>query len=196
MKLEPGRRKFTQADYEPLRMHYDEKTLQIHIMAEYARQGLNSIGNAPWHAPAMWGARAKALGAPPMAWFRTATWPVFAPPLTQSDGARSSTCKVDPWCSHDAPIKPAHVSQGSSLGQRDDTVRSLLSKGQPNLFLQPIPQQPNAFRSRHLRGRDQPVGRRHTNRFRSASKAPAECRPRSAGFFRARSPGRRWRPEA
>ena len=46
VKLEPGRRKFTQADYEPLRMHYDEKTLQIHIMAEYAKQGLASIGNA------------------------------------------------------------------------------------------------------------------------------------------------------
>jgi YihY family inner membrane protein len=27
-------------------------------------------------------ARAMALGAPPMAWFCTATWPVFAPPLT------------------------------------------------------------------------------------------------------------------
>ena len=46
VKLEPGRRKFTQADYEPLRMHYDEKTLQIHIMAEYAQQGLDSIGKA------------------------------------------------------------------------------------------------------------------------------------------------------
>ena len=38
-----GSRRFNQSDFEPLRMHYDEQTLQIHIMAEYARQGLASI---------------------------------------------------------------------------------------------------------------------------------------------------------
>ena len=46
VKLEPGTRQFTQSDFEPLRMHYDEQTLQIHIMAEYARQGLASIDAA------------------------------------------------------------------------------------------------------------------------------------------------------
>ena len=46
VQLEPGTRQFTQSDFEPLRMHYDEQTLQIHIMAEYARQGLASIDAA------------------------------------------------------------------------------------------------------------------------------------------------------
>jgi ATP-dependent DNA helicase RecQ len=46
VRLEPGTRQFTQSDFEPLRMHYDEQTLQIHIMAEYARQGLASIDAA------------------------------------------------------------------------------------------------------------------------------------------------------
>jgi ATP-dependent DNA helicase RecQ len=46
VRLEPGTRQFTQSDFEPLRMHYDEQTLQIHIMAEYARQGLTSIASA------------------------------------------------------------------------------------------------------------------------------------------------------
>lgn len=46
VKLEPGTRQFTQSDFEPLRMHYDEQTLQIHIMAEYAKQGLASIDRA------------------------------------------------------------------------------------------------------------------------------------------------------
>jgi ATP-dependent DNA helicase RecQ len=46
VQLEPGTRQFTQSDFEPLGMHYDEQTLQIHIMAEYARQGLTSIDAA------------------------------------------------------------------------------------------------------------------------------------------------------
>ena len=46
VKLEPGTRRFNRPDFEPLKMHYDEQTLQIHIMAEYARQGLGSIDNA------------------------------------------------------------------------------------------------------------------------------------------------------
>ena len=33
---------FTEADYQPLQQYYDTQTVQIHIMAEYARQGLES----------------------------------------------------------------------------------------------------------------------------------------------------------
>jgi ATP-dependent DNA helicase RecQ len=46
VKLEPGSRAFSRPDFEPLQMHYDEQTLQIHIIAEYARQGLASIATA------------------------------------------------------------------------------------------------------------------------------------------------------
>ena len=38
--LEPDNRKFTKVDFEPLQLHYDEQTLQSHIMATYAEQGL------------------------------------------------------------------------------------------------------------------------------------------------------------
>ena len=41
--LEPGNKRFTEADFEPLQLHYDEQTLQIHIMAAYAEYGLNSM---------------------------------------------------------------------------------------------------------------------------------------------------------
>ena len=34
------RRGFAAADFEPLKIHYDEQTLQIHVMAEYAQHGL------------------------------------------------------------------------------------------------------------------------------------------------------------
>ncbi len=33
---------FLKADFEPLLQHYDEQTLQIHVMAEYAQRGLES----------------------------------------------------------------------------------------------------------------------------------------------------------
>jgi ATP-dependent DNA helicase RecQ len=46
VKLEPGTRSFAPPDFEPLKMHYDEQTLQIHIMAEYARLGLDSVDRA------------------------------------------------------------------------------------------------------------------------------------------------------
>ena len=64
VKLEPGRRKFTQADYEPLRMHYDEKTLQIHIMAEYARQGLELDRQGPAAGAGLFHAGARELHRP------------------------------------------------------------------------------------------------------------------------------------
>ena len=44
--LHPDRRRFVNADYEPLRIHYDEQTLQIHIMDEYAQRGLGSMADA------------------------------------------------------------------------------------------------------------------------------------------------------
>ncbi len=40
------RRGFTKADFELLSQHYDDKTRQIHVMAEYARTGLKDIGDA------------------------------------------------------------------------------------------------------------------------------------------------------
>jgi len=44
--LDPGTRQFTKADFEPLRLHYDEQTLQTHIMAAYAEIGLESMPRA------------------------------------------------------------------------------------------------------------------------------------------------------
>ena len=42
IRMEQTRSGFTEADYQPLQQYYDTQTLQIHIMAEYARQGLDS----------------------------------------------------------------------------------------------------------------------------------------------------------
>ena len=46
IRLKPDRRGFVQADFEPLQLHYDEQVLQIHVMAEYAQQGLRSMADA------------------------------------------------------------------------------------------------------------------------------------------------------
>ena len=46
IKLGQERRGFANADFESLRIHYDEQTLQIHVMAEYAQQGLGSMTDA------------------------------------------------------------------------------------------------------------------------------------------------------
>ena len=46
IKLKPERRGFTQTDFEPLRLHYDAQARQIHVMAEYAQQGLGSMAAA------------------------------------------------------------------------------------------------------------------------------------------------------
>ena len=40
------RRRFVDADFEPLRLHYQEQVLQIHIMAEFASRGLEAITDA------------------------------------------------------------------------------------------------------------------------------------------------------
>ena len=44
--LKPETRGFAQADFVSLKLHYDEQVLQIHVMAEYAQQGLGSMADA------------------------------------------------------------------------------------------------------------------------------------------------------
>ena len=44
--LKPESRGFTQADFAALQLHYDNQVLQIHVMAEYAQQGLASMADA------------------------------------------------------------------------------------------------------------------------------------------------------
>ena len=46
VRLEPGSRKFVETDFQPLHIHYDEQTLQTHIMAVYAERGLDSMRDA------------------------------------------------------------------------------------------------------------------------------------------------------
>ena len=44
--LKPETRGFAQANFASLKLHYDEQVLQIHVMAEYAQQGLGSMADA------------------------------------------------------------------------------------------------------------------------------------------------------
>ncbi len=44
--LDQDRRAFVKADFEPLKDHYEEQVLQIHVMAEYVNQGLKRIADA------------------------------------------------------------------------------------------------------------------------------------------------------
>ena len=46
IRLKQERRGFAEPDFRPLKFHYDEQVLQIHVMAEYAQQGLESISAA------------------------------------------------------------------------------------------------------------------------------------------------------
>ncbi len=46
IRLKPERRGFARADFEPLSIHYDEQILQVHVMAEYAQQGLGAMADA------------------------------------------------------------------------------------------------------------------------------------------------------
>lgn len=46
INLEPGSRLFTESDFEPLKLHYQEQVLQTHIMATYAERGLESLSDA------------------------------------------------------------------------------------------------------------------------------------------------------
>ena len=38
--------KYKASDYQPLEHHYRERVLQVHVMSEYARRGLQAIGEA------------------------------------------------------------------------------------------------------------------------------------------------------
>ena len=46
IRLKAERRGFAEPDFRPLKLHYDEQVLQIHVMAEYAEQGLESMADA------------------------------------------------------------------------------------------------------------------------------------------------------
>ncbi|MXW46191.1 MAG: AAA family ATPase [Gammaproteobacteria bacterium] len=47
-KPAPGRRRrgFVDSDFEPLKIHYREQVLQIHVMAEFAARGLEAVSDA------------------------------------------------------------------------------------------------------------------------------------------------------
>ena len=46
IEIRDRRRQFSNADYEPLDLHYTEQTVQVHIMAQYAQTGLESAADA------------------------------------------------------------------------------------------------------------------------------------------------------
>ena len=46
IRLSKERRRFADADFKPLRFYYDEQVLQIHVMMEYAQQGLKPASDA------------------------------------------------------------------------------------------------------------------------------------------------------
>ena len=46
IRLKQERRGFADPDFRPLKLHYDEQVLEIHVMAEYAQQGLESMADA------------------------------------------------------------------------------------------------------------------------------------------------------
>ncbi len=46
IQLKPERRGFARADFESLKLHYDEQILQIHVMAEYVQKGLGAMADA------------------------------------------------------------------------------------------------------------------------------------------------------
>ena len=46
IKLERDRRGFARADYTPLKVHYDEQVVQIHVMVEYVQRGLDVMADA------------------------------------------------------------------------------------------------------------------------------------------------------
>jgi ATP-dependent DNA helicase RecQ len=44
--LAPEKRGFFKADFDPLKLHYHEQVVQIHVMAEYAQRGLRAVADA------------------------------------------------------------------------------------------------------------------------------------------------------
>ena len=46
IRLKQDRRRFVDSDFEPLKIHYAEQVLQVHIISEYALRGLQAIADA------------------------------------------------------------------------------------------------------------------------------------------------------
>ena len=46
IRLAGDRRSFVKADFAPLKLHYDEQVIQIHVMAEYVQRGLQKMADA------------------------------------------------------------------------------------------------------------------------------------------------------
>jgi ATP-dependent DNA helicase RecQ len=46
IRLGQEKRNFLKADFGPLRLHYDEQVIQIHVMAEYVQRGLTAMADA------------------------------------------------------------------------------------------------------------------------------------------------------
>ncbi|MEO8411248.1 MAG: UvrD-helicase domain-containing protein, partial [Propionivibrio sp.] len=47
IRLEPDwKKRFTQPDFAPLKLHYEEQVVQIHVMAEYVQRGLQAMADA------------------------------------------------------------------------------------------------------------------------------------------------------
>src|SRR5690606_28996432 len=46
LHLAEERRGFYNADFQPLKVHYDEQVVQIHVMAEFVRRGLAAMAEA------------------------------------------------------------------------------------------------------------------------------------------------------
>ncbi|HPE71368.1 MAG TPA: RecQ family ATP-dependent DNA helicase [Candidatus Competibacter sp.] len=46
IRLGQDKRSFVKADFTPLKLHYDEQVVQIHVMAEYVQRGLRAMADA------------------------------------------------------------------------------------------------------------------------------------------------------
>ena len=46
IRLSQEQRRFTNADFTPLKLHYQDQVLQIHVMAEYVQRGLQAMADA------------------------------------------------------------------------------------------------------------------------------------------------------
>jgi ATP-dependent DNA helicase RecQ len=46
IRLVPEKRGFGRAEFEPLKLHYDEQVVQIHVMAEYVARGIERMADA------------------------------------------------------------------------------------------------------------------------------------------------------
>ena len=46
IQLQEDRRGFANPDFEPLKIHYDEQTQQVHVMTEYVQRGLERMADA------------------------------------------------------------------------------------------------------------------------------------------------------